>query len=157
MAYLASHRGDYLGGQTGGIGSFLGRAARGLFNVASNVIMPGAPVGTDLMRTQVPPRQFRIPLPGPFVFKPGSLLPGGKPAFTRDDSQAGLPPRGYRLNKSGYWLKSGEYIPPRTKFVKVRSRNFANGKALRKAISRTSGFERLVKGSRKSLRALSRI
>jgi hypothetical protein len=66
-------------------------------------------------------------------------------------------PKGYRLNKSSYFLKSGQFVPAGTKLVRMRRRNFANGRALRRSIGRVKGFERLVKGSRKSLRALAKI
>jgi len=61
------------------------------------------------------------------------------------------------LNKSSYFLKDGTFVPEGTRLVKVRRRNFANGRALRRSIGRVQGFERLVKGSRKSLRKLSKI
>jgi len=66
-------------------------------------------------------------------------------------------PAGYHLNKSSYFLRSGEFVPARSRYVRNRTRNNANGKALRRSIGRVSGFNNLVKRSRKSLRSLSRI
>lgn len=66
-------------------------------------------------------------------------------------------PKGFHLNKSGYYTAREGYIPPRSKCVRNRARNNANGRALRRAVGRVQGFNRLVKSSRKSLKALASI
>lgn len=66
-------------------------------------------------------------------------------------------PKGYKLNKTGYFLRDGSYIAPQSKCVRIRTRNMANGKALTRAIKRASGFERMVKRNRKNLRKLAKI
>lgn len=72
--------------------------------------------------------------------------------------QAGpIVPRGYRLNKSDYFLKDGTFVPAGTRFVKVRSRNPANAKALRRALSRAESFGGLVKRARKTTKKLKNI
>lgn len=53
-------------------------------------------------------------------------------------------PKGYHLNKSGYFLKDGTYVAPGTKWVRNRRRNPLNIRALRKANSRQRGFLRAV-------------
>ena len=166
MGYLASHRGDGYGAHMGGFGlamigkSLLGKLAGKALGWAGRRVSKGAlgkgvaagaaayGVGKVLPRIPHP----AIPMPGGGKFRPTAMIPGGTPAVT-----PGTIPKGYRLNKSGYTTKDGTYHPPGTKLVKIRSRNFANDKALRKAISRAQGFDRLVKRNRKALRSLSRI
>lgn len=73
------------------------------------------------------------------------FLPGGRTGY-----QVELPPpttngapkasmRGYRLNKTGYYLKDGTYVAPGTKWVKIRRRNSMNPRALSRAIARVDG------------------
>ena len=168
MGYLASHRGDGYGAHQGGFGlallgkSLLGKFAGKALGWAGRRISKGAlgkgvaagaaayGVGRALGVPRMP--HVGVPMPGGGTFRPTALLPGGTPAFT-----PGQIPKGYRLNKSGYTTRDGTYHPPGTKLVKIRSRNFANDKALRRAISRAQGFDRLVKRNRKALRSLSRI
>jgi hypothetical protein len=165
VAYRHRMQGDYRSGYQGGFGlvslatglgkSLFGRlrsrfagpaiaSAAGV--IAAGRIAPGHGV----------PR-LPVPLPGGARLDIGSLLPGGKPAFIPGGGGIDVIPRGYRLNKSSYFLKSGQFVPEGTKLVRVRRRNFANGRALRRSIGRVQGFERLVKSSRKSLRKLSKI
>jgi len=165
VGYRSRMQGDYRSGYQGGFGlvslatglgaSIFGRlrkrfagpaiaSAAGV--IAAGRIAPGHGV----------PR-LPVPLPGGARLDIGSLLPGGKPAFIPGSAAGQVIPRGYRLNKSSYFLKDGTFVPEGTRLVKVRRRNFANGRALRRSIGRVQGFERLVKGSRKSLRKLSKI
>lgn len=165
MGYRARNQGDYRSGYQGGFGlatiglgvgkSIFGGLMRRFGKpavataagvIAAGRIAPGAGV----------PR-LPVPLPGGARIDVGSLLPGGKPAFIAGSAAGQVIPRGFRLNKSSYFLKSGQFIPEGTRLVRVRRRNFANGRALRRSIGRVQGFERLVKGSRKSLRKLSKI
>jgi hypothetical protein len=165
VAYRSRMQGDYRSGYQGGFGlvsmatglgaSIFGRLKRRFAGpaiasaagvIAAGRIAPGHGV----------PR-LPVPLPGGARLDVGSLLPGGKPAFIPGGGGIDVIPRGYRLNKSSYFLKNGQFVPEGTKLVKVRRRNFANGRALRRSIGRVQGFERLVKSSRKSLRKLSKI
>ena len=60
---------------------------------------------------------------------------------------------GYHLNKSDYFLKSGEYVAAETRWVKNRKRNPANARATSRAISRVVGAKRYAKSlSRISVR-----
>lgn len=165
MAYLQSHRGDYLAGHQGGL-PIVGALAGGLIKKLGGKALgwlgrrtgaqTAAAVGAGLALPSALPRipHPTFPTPGGGRIRPTALLPGGMPAYTPGPGQI---PKGYRLNKTGYHLKDGTYIPPGTKLVRNRRRNFANGRALNRAISRVQGFERMVKRSRKSLRSLSRI
>jgi len=49
---------------------------------------------------------------------------------------------GYHLNKSSYFLLSGEYVPAGTRWVKNRKRNPANARATSRAISRITGAKK---------------
>lgn len=173
MSYYGA--GDYYG--SGGLFSAIGGAIKGIARVAAPIVggIVGGPLGgavggavssrlggggTSIVPyrppASLPAINTGIGLPGTSLrIHPGALLPGGAPAFTRDAQP--MVPRGYHLNKSGYFLKSGQYVAPGTKYVKNRSRNFANGRALNRAIGRVAGFERMVKRSRKSLRGLAKI
>lgn len=170
MSYYGA--GDYYG--AGGLGSFLGGIVKTVGGAVIGGVtggLPGAIAGglgaSGILgggsRHPVP-SQIQTPVFAPGANQPGldvgrfginpmAVLPGGKPFIT---SEATMAPRGYHLNKSGYYTKSG-YVAPRSRYVRNRSRNFANGRALRRAIGRVKGFERLVKGSRKSLRTLAKV
>jgi len=164
MPYLSSYRGDALGAHQGG--PFFGALARlGLGAVRSigrkfmgSGMAPGATIALAAPMIQSMPG---IPVGGGARMHPAAFLPGGAPLITRAtprvEAMEGLPPAGYHLNKSSYFLKDGTFVPARSRYVRIRRRNFANGRALRRSIGRVQGFERLVKGSRKSLRSLSKI
>lgn len=174
--YLASHRGDYLGGYRGDPGLF-GSIWKGIKGVAriGGAIAPG-PVGMVLRGISGPSRPVRpppttVPMPvaptrgmrGSFDIRgrggeyqtrgyEGSLSltgPGG--------GAAGGCPKGYRPNKTSYYTRDGVFHPEGSKCVKYRYRNVANGKALKRAISRTAAFDKMVKNNRKALRALAKI
>jgi len=80
------------------------------------------------------------------------MMPGIIPAFQRavPGGASGMGPAmngmmggpGYHLNKSGYFLLSGQYVPAGTKWVKNRKRNPANARATSRAISRISGAKK---------------
>jgi len=60
---------------------------------------------------------------------------------------------GYHLNKSDYFLRSGEFVPKGSKWVKNRKRNPANARATSRAISRVVGAKRYATSlSRVSIR-----
>lgn len=169
MSYYG--QGDYYA--AGGLGSFLkkavGTVARGALGLvtggpmgAAAAVAPGllsrGPAPVPMAQPQIQP--ITIPLPGPlrlntpFSFEAST---GPRIAFDMQSSPDGLPPRGYHLNKSAYFLRDGTFVPARSRFVRNRSRNPANGRALRRAIGRVSSFNSTVKRSRKSLKALASI
>jgi len=52
---------------------------------------------------------------------------------------------GYHLNKSSYFLMSGEFVPEGSRMVKNRKRNPANARATSRAISRITGAKTYAK------------
>jgi len=157
VAYRSKFQGDYRSGYQGGFG--LVSLATGLGGsifrrIASRFAKPAIATAAGVIAAgRIAPGagvpRLPVPLPGGARLDIGSLLPGGKPAFIAGSAAGQVIPRGYRLNK--------QFVAEGTRLVKVRRRNFANGRALRRSIGRVQGFERLVKGSRKSLRKLSKI
>lgn len=152
------------------------KIARGVTNVGRSLPGVGPLIGTAGDTFGFGPQQRRLPpmgqvpgLPGggnvPILRIPGvrgaleRALPGGATGLFAPGPgpSAGGIPRGFHVNKSSYFLKSGEFVPAGTRFVRNRTRNNANGKALRRAISRAKGFDSLVKRNRKALRSLARI
>lgn len=67
-----------------------------------------------------------------------------------------LPPRGYRLNKTGYYTRAG-YVPPYSKYVKIRRTNPGNARALRRSLRRVESFAGLVSRTRKATRRVKKI
>lgn len=140
-------------GDPGLFGSLLG-AAKGFVTGGPVGAVSGAvsgwrggsrPAASQLQMPQMPGVR---PVPG---FRGGMqrLIPGGATGY----EPTGQPPKGMRLNKTGYFLKDGTYVPPGTKYVKIRRRNPLNPKALSRAISRIeSGKNAASKLSRITIR-----
>ena len=140
MPYLGGY--DQQGGLFGSIGGFLGRTAASLIPGGNAVYSAASSI---LRRSPVRPSSFMPTFGG---------MPTGAPAPTAPSptGTAQGAPRGYRLNKSSYHLKDGTFVPAGTKWVKVRRRNPANARALRRSLSRVESFGGLVKRTRKSIR-----
>lgn len=145
----SQYQGDpgFFGSLLGGIGGFLTGGPVGAISgaVAGWKGKPKPAPATGLM---APPQS----MPGvPAIPTPGisgavqRILPGGQSGY-----QSAAPMRGYRLNKSGYFLKSGEYVAPGTKYVKIRRRNPLNPRAASRAISR-------LESAKKATKRLSRV
>jgi len=86
-------------------------------------------------------------LPGPMML---AARNGGGPMEGFEATTAMLAGKptgwpGFHWNKSGYFLKSGEYVPPGTKAVRNRRRNPANPRATSNAIMRITGAKRYAK------------
>ena len=169
MAYrTGGYQGDYTGGyqgdpQLGGLVSLgarlAGRGIRGLLGrisgrslvragVASTAVA-AIPAASSIARG-VP--QIQVPMPGGAAIRPGAMLPGGTPFFTPGEC-----PKGFRKNKSSYFLKGGQFIPKGSKCVRYRRMNVANTRALKRSTRRLTSFENLVKRERKALRKLAKI
>jgi len=80
------------------------------------------------------------------------ILPGGATGFEVAGQAAGggmLPPRGFHLNKTGYFLTSaaefGQFVEPFSRFVRNRRRNPGNMRAADRAISRIESAKRMAK------------
>jgi len=93
----------------------------------------------------------------PFAGQPGmgaTVLPlfGTTPASTACPAGMGSM-GGYHLNKSDYFLRSGEFVPKGSRWVRNRKRNPANARATSRAISRVVGAKRYASSlSRVSIR-----
>ena len=72
----------------------------------------------------------------------GGATIGGPP--TPAANGMGLPPKGYRLNKSSYWLRDGTFVPKGTRWVKARRRNPLNPRAASNAIRRLESAKKAV-------------
>jgi len=55
------------------------------------------------------------------------------------------PPQGFKLNKSDYFLRSGEFVPAGTRFVRRRKRNPGNSRANSRAIARIASAKSMAK------------
>ena len=169
MGYrTGGYQGDYTGQmqgdpQLGGLISLgarlAGRGIRGLLGRISGRSLVRAGVGTAAVaaipvagRIGRAATQVQIPMPGGAQIRPGAFLPGGVPFTTPGEC-----PKGFRLNKSSYFLKSGAHIPARSKCVRYRRMNVANTRALKRSTRRLTSFENLVKRERKALRKLAKI
>jgi len=81
------------------------------------------------------------------------LLPGGATGFMGGNGNGACDTAGYHLNKSAYFLMSGEFVPERSRYVRNRKRNPANARATSRAISRITGAKRYASSlSRISIR-----
>ena len=162
------YQGDYTGGyqgdpQLGGLiklgARLAGRGIRGLLGRISGRSLVRAGVGTAAVaalpavsRTMGRGMDIGIPMPGGATIRPGAVIPGGTPFFTPGEC-----PKGFRKNKSSYFLKNGQHVPRGSKCVRYRRMNVANTRALKRSTRRLTSFENLVKRERKALRKLAKI
>jgi hypothetical protein len=124
----------------------LGKVAGAALRIAQ--VVPG-PVGMGArlfagggLRTPAP--RFMPPPPAP-TMPPISLR-------ARDGARAAVAPvggdgcpKGYRLNRSDYFLKDGTFVPAGTRCVRMRRTNPTNVRALRRALRREEQFIRLAR------------
>lgn len=156
------------GGLFSSIGRAIGGAVRAVTGVASAVLPgPAGAVAGAINRiagggTASLPATSLVPLPQsvPVTRTPGvgglisRILPGGDTGYEVDLGQLpniGGCPTGYHRNKSGYFLKSGQYVPKGSVCVKNRSMNVANGRALRRGLRRVAGFGKLARRARRDI------
>jgi len=133
--------GDIFGGIKGAIGG----AFKGFTGIGVQPPRPIAGPGSFPL-----PPMFGPPVPAPGVLPAiQRALPGGASGM-----MAGCAPMsGYHLNKSEYFLKSGEFVPEGSRLVRNRKRNPANARATSRAISRIVGAKNYAKSlSRVSIR-----
>lgn len=141
-----------------GFFSFVGKALGGAAKLAGG-LLPG-PAGGILrgvggLLAGGAPRPPSVPMGLPTISGGGAVaFPGGALGFggtvqpaARGAVAVGADgcPKGHQLNKSGYFLKSGAFIPPRSRCVRIRRANPANSRALRRALRREEGFVRLAR------------
>lgn len=144
--------GDLWGGIKGAVGGLVTGGPLGAIGGAlsgSGIIKPPTPSLPPMVNPRVP-----ISISGdrfqqaPTGIRVGGMLPGGaKPYIGYDRPGAATmgPPKGYRLNKSSYFLKDGTYVPAGSRYVKVRRRNPLNPKALDRAMGRITSAKRASK------------
>lgn len=147
LAMKTARRTTNMGAQGGflsSIGGFVKGAVGGL--------LTGGPVGaiTGGISSFLPKQPQQVPqLPGinpPFGGPPGVGIgsgTGGTRISFGEPTVSGIPPKGYRLNKSSYFLKDGTFVPKGSRYVKIRRRNSMNVRALDRAISRIDGAKRI--------------
>lgn len=131
-------------GLFGAIGGALKTVAKGALGFvtggpagAAGAVIPGL-VGGSPTR-QLPTNLPALPAPG-VGGAVARFLPGGSSGYV-----SAAPPKGMRLNKTGYFLKDGTYVPPESRFVKVRRRNSLNPRALSRAMARLEGAKKASK------------
>lgn len=135
-------------GPQGGFLSSIGGALKG----ALGGLVTGGPIGaiTGAVGSFLPKQPQVVPqLPGinpPFGGLPGAGIgstSGGTRVSFGEPSVSGVAPKGYRLNKSSYFLKDGTFVPKGSRYVKIRRRNSLNVRALDRAIGRVDGAKRI--------------
>jgi len=138
----ASYTGDpgLFGDIFGGIKGAIGGAVRGFTGMGRQPPIPTAGPGAINLGAngfKIPRMMDPLGLTGPSWFAgPGAAAPSM--------TEAGCPANlsGYHLNKSAYFLKSGEFVPEASRYVRNRKRNPANARATSRAISRVVGAKR---------------
>jgi hypothetical protein len=142
-----------------GLFSFVKKFARKALKVAS--ILPGpigsvagiasGMLGAGAGRPQLAPPGRRMPtitVRGAGAMVPGGVALAGQARLAPSAAPgADGCPKGTRLNKSDYFLKSGQFVPKGTRCVSYRRTNPANARALRKALSREEAFIKLARRS----------
>lgn len=83
-------------------------------------------------------------------FKAGPVLIGSQQTYapsgfqdvTGGSSSTAVPPRGKHLNRTGYFLKGGQYVAPHSRWVTNRRRNPLNPRALSRSLSRLASAKK---------------
>ena len=117
-------------------------------SIATRLSGGGGPPPGPLTRQPFsrPVSRQRPAIIGPGAVLPGAIGPGGilgAAGAVGGITGAGAPhengvcpPRGFHLNKSSYFLRDGTFVPERSRMVRNRRLNNANGRAQDKAIVR---------------------
>lgn len=151
-----------------GLLSTLGGVLKGAVNTATTL----AGIGPVLRTTAPAPIPLPTPpmIPGlggvygqqiPITKVPGvtgilqRALPGGATGYEALVPSGGAAPSGYHLNKSGYYTQAG-YVPPRSKYVRNRSRNLSNGKANTRALRRLAAWDKQERKLAKTMKSIAR-
>jgi len=136
-------------GAIGGALKTVARGAAGFFAGgpagAAAAVIPGL-IGGGGGGGIAPPGGVVAPVPG----VRGAIqraIPGGQTGYM---VEGGMPLKGYRANKTSYFLKDGTFVPAGTRWVKIRRRNSLNPRALSRAMSR-------LEGAKKASKSISRI
>lgn len=132
-----------LGGKALGI---IGKVAPGPIGTVARALTGGGGRITAAPLPQVPTQIAgggAVAFPGGAVGFGGTMT-RGLPAMAGAPSGADGCPKGFHLNRTGYYTRAG-FVPPRSKCVRNRSMNPANGRALRRALRREEQFVRLAR------------
>ena len=108
--------------------------------------MPGGVQMIPSWAQQGSPLQTAAPAPYATPGIMGSMqraIPGGATGFQAPPQGGTM--GGYHLNKTGYFLKSGQYIEPFSRWVKNRRRNPGNMRALSRSLGRIKSAKRMTK------------
>jgi hypothetical protein len=150
------YRGDYYRGDPGPF-SFIEKAVKGV----ARAVVPGFSAAEGVVRSLTRSSQpaFKPAIsPGHPVAAPeiGNMLAGAMqltPAaiakrLLLGPSQAspdGACPKGFRPNKSDYFLKDGTFVAAGSRCVRFRSMNPLNHRALKRGVRRAEGFVRIAR------------
>lgn len=141
----ARFRGDpFLGGLLKTVGKVVGAVVPGPIGTVARVLT-GA--GSRRRRRQTARGLRPAQLPVPQMGIPSPFTGARAPAAAAAEPTADGCPKGYRLNKSDYFLKDGTFVPAQTRCVRIRRRNPANIRALRSALGREESFIRIARRS----------
>lgn len=155
--------GGVTGMVTGGPLGAVGGALRGAGIIRQpQILAPQQPRALPGLGMQQPGGwQMQIP---PFTEYPlvRYTEPAGQVGVAPSGVPGGLPPRGYKLNKSGYFVHAGPrgsaaygqgiWIPPRSTYVRARRRDPLNPRALDRATSRVTSFANADARSRRKVK-----
>lgn len=138
---VAKAAGGLVGGPIGsvlkGAGNILAPSKVNQASAIQSAAAPRPPTGTSLIGMQVGgPRGLTVG-----VQKTQTTAYTGSASVTPTSDGC---PKGYHLNKTGYYTASG-YIPPHSKCVRNRRMNVVNPKALRKSIRRGKGSIKILR------------
>jgi len=124
--------GNFLGKAAGAVGGFLvgGPAGAVAGYTGASKLLGGGGGGGQQYPVTMPTNLPAVPQPG-VGGAISRILPGGQSGYV-----SAAKPAGTHLNKSGYWLKDGTYVPPQSRYVRNRRRDPMNPRALRRAIGR---------------------
>jgi hypothetical protein len=126
-----------VGGAAGFLTGGIGGAAAGVAGAlrSSNGGSVSVPQGPMSLPS---PTAVVLPMPGAgsVAVDPFAVLPGGKPFVSRVSTNGAGAPKGFHLNKADYFLRDGTFVPKGSKWVRNRSRNPLNPRALQRAVAR---------------------
>lgn len=141
--------------QAGGLGGFLKGVARGAAGFlvggpagAAAAVLPdiiGRGGGSSAPPGLVAPPPMQLPVqrtPG-ILGAAQRFLPGGRTGYEVQVPANGMGcPKGYKPNKTEYFLKDGTFVPKGSRCVKIRRRNPLNPRAADRAMSRLTSAKK---------------
>jgi len=160
-----SRFGRFVGGVVGGVAGSRIPVFSTVAGIAQTIGGAAFGAGSARARPRIPPPPSnRIALPPGLTPRgPGGIIgaipgvPGGVTGFQADQGAVTglLCPRGMHVNRSSYFLSSGEHVPKESRCVRNRTRNLDNGKATKKAASRLAARAKQNKKTDAALASLA--